>query len=96
MGEGGQTPQEDLAPRVGTFMILLGIFSLIFFLASDFAKRPDFDWLFIGMVLLGIGFIFRRRAPPPSPAGRFSIIRKMRENAKKRKEEKAKKKAKKK
>lgn len=91
MGEGEPTPQGDLVPRVGTFMLLLGIFSLIFFVASDFAKRPDFDWLFVGMVLLGIGFIFRRRAPPPSPAGRFGLFRKIREDAKKRKEERAKK-----
>lgn len=91
MGESEPTPQGDLVARVGTFMLLLGIFSLIFFVASDFAKQPDFDWLFVGMVLLGIGFIFRRRAPPPTPAGRFSMIRKMREDAKKRKEEKAKK-----
>ncbi len=83
--------QKELVPRVGTFLILLGIFALIFFLASDFADRPEFDWLFIGMVLLGFGFIFRRRAAPPPPAGRFSTLRKMRESAKKRKEEKAKK-----
>jgi hypothetical protein len=91
MGEEQPTPQSELVPRVGTFMILLGIFSLIFFLASDFADRPEFDWLFMGMVFLGIGIIFRRRAPPPSPAGRFSMVRKMREDAKKRKEEREKK-----
>jgi UDP-N-acetylmuramyl pentapeptide phosphotransferase/UDP-N-acetylglucosamine-1-phosphate transferase len=91
MSEEGPTSQEELVPRMGTFFIILGIFALIFFLASDFAKRPDFDWLFIGMVLIGIGIILRRRAPPPPPTGRFSMVRKMRENAKKRKEEKAKK-----
>jgi hypothetical protein len=90
VGEGAPTPQEDLVPRVGTFMLLLGIFSLIFFVASDLAKQPDFDWLFVGMVFLGIGFIFRRRAAPPAPAGRFSLIRKLREDAKKRQEVRAK------
>jgi len=92
LGEEGPTPQSDLVPRIGTFLNLLGVFSLIFFLASDFAKKPDFDWLFIGMILLGLGFVFRRRSPPPTPADRFSMIRKMRADAKKRKEKKAKKK----
>ncbi len=91
MGEEQPTPQREFVPRIGTFLILLGIFSLIFFLASDFAKSPEFDWLFIGMVLIGLGFLLRRRATPPSPAGRFGIVRKMRENAKKRKEEREKK-----
>ena len=91
MGEGGSTPEYKFTPRVGTFFVILGIFALIFFLASDFADQPDFDWLFAGLVLLGLGFFFRRRATPPPASDRFSSIRKMRESAKKRKEERAKK-----
>jgi hypothetical protein len=91
MGAEEPTPQYELVPRIGTFFIILGIFALIFFLASDFADRLDFDWLFVGMVLLGLGYFFRRRAAPPPSADRFSSIRKMRESAKKRKEERAKK-----
>ena len=91
MGEEQPTPQSEFVPRIGTFLILLGIFSLIFFLASDFAQTPKFDWLFIGIVLIGLGILLRRRAPPPPPSGRFGMMRKMREDAKKRKEERAKK-----
>lgn len=90
MGDDQEIKQEDLLPRIGTFIILLGIFSFIFFLASDFANQPDFDWLFVGILLLAIGFGFRRRAARPAPASRFSMVRKLREKAKKRKEEKKK------
>jgi hypothetical protein len=92
MGEEQPTPQEEFVPRIGTFLILLGIFALILFLASDFANNPEFDWLFIGLILMGLGFILRRRAAPPPPSGRFGFFRKLRENAKNRKEERAKKK----
>jgi hypothetical protein len=91
MSEEQPTPQREFVPRIGTFLILLGIFSLIFFIASDFAQMPEFDWLFIGMVLMGLGVLLRRRAAPPPSAGRFSMIRKMREDSKKRKEERGKK-----
>ncbi len=91
MDENGSTPQEEIVPRIGTFLIILGIFALIIFLASDFANNPEFDWLFTGLVLMGIGFFFRRRAAPPPSAGRFGMLRKIRENAKKRKDERAKK-----
>jgi hypothetical protein len=91
MGEEGPTPQSELLPRVGTYLFLLGIFSLIFFLASDFADRLEFDWLFVGMVLMGFGILLRRRAAPTPPVGRFGTIRRMREEAKKRKEERTKK-----
>ena len=84
--------QNDIVPRIGTFFLLLGIFFFIFFLASNFAHQTDFDWLFLAVLLLAVGFGLRRRASSPPPASRFSGIQKMRENAKKRKEEKAKKK----
>jgi hypothetical protein len=92
MGEQKPTPQSELVPRVGTFFYLLGIFAFIFFLASDFAHQPDLDYLFVGMVLMGFGFLLRRQAAPGSPAGRFGMFRRMRDEAKKRKEERAKKK----
>ncbi len=91
MGE-GPSEEKEFVPRVGTFLILMGIFFFILFMASEFADKPDFDWFFVGLLFVGIGFFFRRRAAPPPPAGRFSGIRKFRENAKKSKEKKAKKK----
>jgi hypothetical protein len=91
LGEQEPTPQSELVPRVGTYLFLLGIFALIFFLASDFADRPAFDWLFVGMVLMGFGILLRRRAAPTPSAGRFGTIRRMREETKKRKEEREKK-----
>jgi len=87
MGEDHEKKQEDLIPRIGTFLVLLGIFSFILFLASDWANQPDFDWLFVGLLMVAIGIGFRRRAAPHPPAGRFRTIRKIRENSKKRKEE---------
>jgi len=92
MGEDKDIKQEALAPRIGSFLLLLGIFALILFLASDFINQPDFEWLFVSMLLIALGAGIRRRAAPPPSAGRFSKIRKIRDNAKKRKEEKAKKK----
>jgi hypothetical protein len=83
--------QKEYVPRIGTFLILLGIFFFILFLASDFADRPDFDWLFLGVILVALGFLLRRRATPPPPAGRFGALRRLRESTKKRKEERAKK-----
>ena len=92
MGEGGPTSQSELVPRIGTFLILLGIFALIFFITSDLAQKPDFDWLFGSLLFLGIGVYLRTRGAPLPPAGRFGMMRKLREDAKKRKEKKEKKK----
>ena len=92
MGEEQEIKQEDLWPRIGTFLMLLGLFAFILFLASDFSNQTDFDWLFGGLVLMAAGWFMRRRVPPPPSAGRFSGVRKVRESMKKRKQEGAEKK----
>jgi hypothetical protein len=92
MGDEQPIKQDDLVPRIGTFLMLLGTFFFILFLASDLSDQTDFDWLFLGVLLFLVGYLFRRRAPSPPPSGRFSGLRKWRENAKKRKQEKAEKK----
>ena len=91
MGE-GPSEEKEIVPRIGTFLILMGIFFFILFIASEFAEKTDFDWFFVGLLFVGTGFLFRRRATPPPSAGRFSGLRKLREDAKKRKEKKGKKK----
>lgn len=89
-------PDESFIARIGTFFVVMGIGSLILFVASDFAQKTDFDFLFVAMLLIGLGWLCRRRKPPPPSAGRFSGIRKIQEDAKKRREEKSKQKDKKK
>ena len=91
MSDEQPTDQSEIVPRIGTFLFLLGIFFFIIFLASDFANQPDFDWLFLGLLFAALGFFIHHRGTPPPSTGRFGAIRKLREDAKKRKE-KAKKK----
>lgn len=76
----------DFAARIGTFLVLLGIFFFIIFIASDLADQPDFDWLFLGLLFLVGGIVLRRRAPPPPPSGRFSALNRWREQARKRRQ----------
>ena len=92
---------EDLLVRIGTFFMLVGFVMFVIFVASDLspktAQNPgaNFDFLFIAILAIGGGWLLRRRKPPQPSAGRFSIINKMRSDAKKRKEEQQKAKAKK-
>jgi hypothetical protein len=76
--------------RVGTFFLVMGGAVFLFFVMSDLAKKVDFDYLFIAILLLGIGWIFRRKKAPPPSAGRFAWLNKTRQDSKKKKEEKAK------
>jgi len=76
--------------RVGTFFLVMGAGIFLLFVTSDLADKVDFDYLFISVLLIFIGWYFRRGKAPPPSAGRFAIIRKSREDAQKRKEEKSK------
>ncbi|MGC8856900.1 MAG: hypothetical protein ACP5QU_08880 [Anaerolineae bacterium] len=79
---------EELIIRVGTFFILIGFYLLVLFIASDFAKMTDFDYLFLAVLAMGIGWVLQRRRPPPPPAGRFSSLRKLREKLSKKQSKK--------
>jgi len=85
---------EPLGVRVGLFFIVMGVGIFILFVASDLAEKPDFDYLFIAMALIGIGWMFRRKKAPPPSADRFSYFRRMR-TGRNRKEDKRKKEEKK-
>jgi hypothetical protein len=69
----------ELASRMGTFLIVLGVGVLILFVLSDLAKQPDFDFLFGAVLLLSVGWLLQRRRPPPPASGRFSLLRRKRQ-----------------
>ena len=64
--------------RVGTFFLVLGIGTFILFVLSDIAEKADFDYLFVALLLIGIGWVMRRKKAPPPPSGRFSLLKRFR------------------
>lgn len=53
------------------FFLVLGGGIFLLFVASDLANNPDFDYFFMALVLMFIGWRMWSRKPPPPPAGRF-------------------------
>lgn len=74
--------EDPFIVRVGTFFMIMGGAAFILFVTSDIADQVDFDYLFAAMLLVVIGWVFRRNKPPPPPAGRFESFRKMRNRKK--------------
>ena len=70
--------KDPLISRLGTFFLVLGVGVLILFITSDLAQTPDFDLLFIAILLIGVGWLFQRRKPPKPASGRFSMLRRIR------------------
>ncbi len=81
--------EDPFIVRVGTFLMIMGGGAFILFVISDIADQVDFDYLFVAMLLIFIGWNFRRKKAPPLPAGRFAAIRNLRENAKHKRAEKS-------
>lgn len=68
--------------RIGTFFVLIGVGIFILFVASDYAGKTNFDYLFWAVLSVTVGIMLRRRKPPPPPSGRFGYVRRMREGSK--------------
>jgi len=78
MGEPANYNPKEFIYRVGTFFLLVGVGLLIFFMLSEAAEEPLFNYFCWSMVLLTIGFMFRaqyKRATVSS--GRFSILKRL-------------------
>jgi hypothetical protein len=70
---------KEFIVRIGTFFILIGVGVFILFIASDYADKTNFDYLFWSVLSVTVGIILRRRKTPPPPSDRFSYVRKLRE-----------------
>ncbi|MDO9129401.1 MAG: hypothetical protein Q7U34_06000 [Anaerolineales bacterium] len=81
-----QTP--EFTPRIGTFLILVGIGLLLVFIGSYLASTPHFGYLFSSLVVLAFGVLLRRRAKPRPRSGRFRVVRGIYDKSKERREQK--------
>lgn len=78
---------NDFVARVGTFFFVIGFGLFVLFLASDMANTPQFDYLCMAMLSITLGWLLARRRAPAASAGRFSLLRRTRENMRKRRQE---------
>jgi hypothetical protein len=78
--------EDPLIFRVGIFFYVIGSGAFLLFVVSDLAKKAEFDFLFMSLVMLGIGWMFRRGKAPPPSAGRFSWLNKQREERRNKKQ----------
>jgi hypothetical protein len=78
---------NNILPRLGTFLILIGGGFLILFTGSIFAREFNILYLFLAAVTLFLGFVLHRAAPHPE-SSRFSGIRKVSQHSRQRREEK--------
>lgn len=64
--------------RFGTFLVIIGFFLLLLFLASDYLERANGWYLFYGVLLTAFGssLVWKSRTPP-QPSQRFRTVRKL-------------------
>lgn len=78
MGEPQNYNSKEFIYRVGTFFLLVGTGLLIFFMLSESADQPQFNYFCSSVILITIGFMFRaqyRRAVISS--GRFGWLKRL-------------------
>lgn len=76
MGEPEEYNRKELIHRIGTFFLMLALGLLVYFVLSDAAGKPAFNYFCFGSILATIGFILRAQLKRPSPAsGRFGWMK---------------------
>jgi len=77
-----------MAPRIGTFLFVLGFCLILFFILTDLASKPNFAYFFFGAIALIGGALLWWRAPsgaPPPNSGRFRLLKNISKRAKPKK-----------
>lgn len=78
MGEPEGYDPKEIIYRLGTYFLLIGVGLLVFFLLSEAAGTPTFQYFCWSMLLLILGFIFRARYKRAvRPTGRFSLLQRL-------------------
>jgi len=78
MGEPSNYNPKEFIYRVGTFFLLIGVGLLIFFMLSESAEQPQFNYFCWSMILLTLGFMFRAQYKKATvSSGRFSVLKRM-------------------
>jgi len=78
MGEPQGYNYKEIIYRVGTFFLLVGTGLLIFFMLSESADQPMFNYFCWSMVLLIVGFMFRAQYKKSiTPSGRFGVLKRL-------------------
>ncbi|HAV76917.1 MAG TPA: hypothetical protein DCX53_06135 [Anaerolineae bacterium] len=78
MGEPQDYNRKEFVYRVGTFFLLVGLGLLVFFMLSESAEQPQFNYFCGSMVLLIVGFMFRAQYKKSmASSGRFSILKRI-------------------
>jgi len=78
MGQPQNYNPREIIYRVGTFFLLVGLGLFIFFMLSEGAQNPQFNYFCWSLVLLIIGFIFRAQyRKQTASSGRFNTIRRI-------------------
>ena len=84
MGAPDGFDRKEILHRIGTFFLLLGIGSLIFFMLSEAAKNVNFNFFCWSLILMIFGFLFRGQFKRKvTPSGRFSLVKRLMPKAKK-------------
>ncbi|MCZ2126968.1 MAG: hypothetical protein LC099_04245 [Anaerolineales bacterium] len=69
--------EDPMSVRVGAFFITVGMAFFLFFVISDLTDNVDFDYFFIALILVFVGYLFRRnKTPKRPPSGRFEGLKK--------------------
>jgi hypothetical protein len=88
----GGRERKALISRIGTFFLLLGALAVVLFIASDVGEKTYFQYFFLGIFMVGLGFILKRMSAQPASEGkRFESLRRMRQRSREKKAKKEKK-----